>query len=90
MIAIEPTLLFLVMKIFLCIPCVILEVYYITGSVEVAKQDLIEELKKSKDITGIKKMKVEKVKMEEQHEKELVSEISKQLSVDSFVGKVSC
>lgn len=61
----------------------------ITGSVEVAKQDLIEELKKSKDITGIKKMKVEKVKMEEQHEKELVSEISKQLSVDSFVGKVS-
>lgn len=34
-------------------------------------------------------MKVEKVKMEEQHEKELVSEISKQLSVDSFVGKVS-
>lgn len=64
--------------------------YYITGSVEVAKQDLIEELKKSKDITGIKKMKVEKVKMEEQHEKELVSEISKQLSVDSFVEKVSC
>lgn len=62
--------------------------YRITGSVEVAKQDLIEELKKSKDITGIKKMKVEKVKMEEQHEKELVSEISKQLSVDSFVGKV--
>lgn len=64
--------------------------YHITGSVEVAKQDLIEELKKSKDITGIKKMKVEKVKMEEQHEKELVSEISKQLSVDSFVEKVSC
>lgn len=64
--------------------------YRITGSVEVAKQDLIEELKKSKDITGIKKMKVEKVKMEEQHEKELVSEISKQLSVDSFVEKVSC
>lgn len=64
--------------------------YHITGSVEVAKQDLIEELKKSKDITGIKKMKVEKVKMEEQHEKELVSEISKHLSVDSFVEKVSC
>lgn len=66
------------------------KMYHITGSVEVAKQDLIEELKKSKDITGIKKMKVEKVKMEEQHEKELVSEISKQLSVDSFVEKVSC
>lgn len=53
-----------------------------------AKQDLIEELKKSKDITGIKKMKVEKVKMEEQHEKELVTEIVKQLSVESFVEKV--
>lgn len=79
------------MKICLCIlsseRC---KMYCITGSVEVAKQDLIEELKKSKDITGIKKMKVEKVKMEEQHEKELVSEISKQLSVDSFVEKVSC
>lgn len=79
------------MKICLCISsskrC---KLYHIAGSVEVAKQDLIEELKKSKDITGIKKMKVEKVKMEEQHEKELVSEISKQLSVDSFVEKVSC
>uniref|UniRef100_A0A1B6KTX3 WH2 domain-containing protein n=1 Tax=Graphocephala atropunctata TaxID=36148 RepID=A0A1B6KTX3_9HEMI len=64
----------------------------LTGPVEapfqVAKQDLIEELKKSKDITGIKKMKVEKVKMEEQHEKELVTEITKQLSVDSFVEKI--
>ncbi|XP_046673673.1 espin isoform X2 [Homalodisca vitripennis] len=64
----------------------------LTGPVEapfqVAKQDLIEELKKSKDITGIKKMKVEKVKMEEQHEKEMVTEITKQLSVDSFVEKI--
>lgn len=66
---------------------------YVAGTVEapfqVAKQDLIEELKKSKDITGIKKMKVEKVKMEEQHEKELVTEITKQISVESFVEKVS-
>lgn len=65
----------------------------VVGKVEapfqVAKQDLIEELKKSKDITGIKKMKVEKVKMEEQHEKELVTEITKQISVESFVEKVS-
>lgn len=53
------------------------------------KQDLIEELKLSKDITGIKKMKVERVKLEEQQEKEIVSEISKQLSANSFVDKVS-
>lgn len=64
----------------------------VPGTVEspfqVQKQDLIEELKKSKDITGIKKMKVEKVKLEEQHEKELFTEIRNQLSVDSFVEMV--
>ena len=52
------------------------------------KQDLIAELKMSKDILGIKKMKVERVKMEEKQEKELVTEICKQFSVENFVGQV--
>lgn len=52
------------------------------------KNDLIAELKMSKDIIGIKKMKVERVKMEEKQEKEIMSEISRQFSVDVFVEKV--
>ena len=52
------------------------------------KQDLIAELKMSKDILGIKKMKVERVKMEEKQEKELATEISRQFSVENFVGQV--
>ncbi|XP_039293796.1 espin isoform X2 [Nilaparvata lugens] len=52
------------------------------------KEDLIAELKLSKSITGIKKLKVERVKQEEKQEKELVTEIVKTLSVDSFVEKV--
>lgn len=42
----------------------------------------------SKDIIGIKKMKVERVKMEEKQEKEIMTEISRQFSVDVFVEKV--
>lgn len=52
------------------------------------KQDLIAELKISKDISGIKKLKVERVKMEEKQEKELVTEISRQFSIENFVEKV--
>ncbi|XP_074032071.1 espin protein forked isoform X2 [Leptinotarsa decemlineata] len=52
------------------------------------KTDLIAELKMSRDITGIKKMKIEKAKTEENKEKELLSEISKQLSTTKFVEKV--
>jgi hypothetical protein len=52
------------------------------------KEDLIAELKMSKDITGIKKMKVERAKVEEQHEKEMFSEITRQLTANSFVEKV--
>lgn len=53
------------------------------------KTDLIAELKMSKDITGIKKMKVERAKVEVQHEKEVISEISKQFTANNFVEKVS-
>jgi hypothetical protein len=52
------------------------------------KEDLIAELKLSKDITGIKKLKVERAKVEEQQEKELFSEITRQLTANSFVEKV--
>ncbi len=52
------------------------------------KQDLIAELKLSKDISGIKKLKVERVKMEEKQEKELVTEITRQFSIEHFVEKV--
>ncbi|KAF5277190.1 hypothetical protein FQR65_LT03896 [Abscondita terminalis] len=53
------------------------------------KTDLIAELKMSKDINGIKKMKIERAKVEERQEKEVYTEISKQFSVNSFVEKVS-
>ena len=52
------------------------------------KEDLIAELKMSKDIIGIKKMKVERTKLEEKAGKEIATEISKQFSVDHFVEKV--
>lgn len=52
------------------------------------KEDLIAELKLSKDITGIKKLKVERAKVEEQQEKEMFSEITRQLTANSFVEKV--
>jgi hypothetical protein len=52
------------------------------------KEDLIAELKMSKDITGIKKLKVERAKVEEQQEKEMFSEITRQLTANSFVEKV--
>lgn len=53
------------------------------------KTDLIAELKMSKDITGIKKMKVEKAKVDEKQEKEMITEISKQFTATNFVEKVS-
>lgn len=52
------------------------------------KEDLIAELKMSKDITGIKKMKVERAKVEERQEKEMFTEITKQFTTTSFVEKV--
>ncbi|XP_075238269.1 espin protein forked [Lycorma delicatula] len=65
---------------------------HVTGTTEepykTQKEDLIAELKLSKSITGIRKLKVERVRMEERHEKEIVTEIAKTLSVDSFVEKI--
>ncbi|XP_025831863.1 formin-J isoform X1 [Agrilus planipennis] len=52
------------------------------------KSDLIAELKMSKDICGIKKMKVEKAKVEERQEKALITEISKQFNPNNFVEKI--
>ncbi|KRT85181.1 hypothetical protein AMK59_878, partial [Oryctes borbonicus] len=52
------------------------------------KSDLIAELKLSKDITGIKKMKIEKAKVDQKFEKEMYSEISKQFTVNNFVEKI--
>ncbi|KAJ8970746.1 hypothetical protein NQ314_001046 [Rhamnusium bicolor] len=51
------------------------------------KTDLIAELKMSRDITGIKKMKIERAKTEEYKEKEIFSEISKQFTTTRFVEK---
>lgn len=52
------------------------------------KIDLIAELKASKDITGIKKMKVERAKMDDRFEKEVYSEVTKQFSASNFLDTV--
>lgn len=49
------------------------------------KIDLIAELKMSKDIHGIKKMKVEKAKLED---KDTYSEMSRQFTATHFVDQV--
>lgn len=53
------------------------------------KQNVIAELKLSKDIEGVKKMKVERLKSEANQEKEMVSEITKQLTANTLLEKVS-
>lgn len=53
------------------------------------KIDLIAELKMSKDIHGIKKMKVEKARMEDRYDKETYSEITRQFTASHFVDQVS-
>ncbi|XP_049817267.1 espin isoform X2 [Aethina tumida] len=52
------------------------------------KTDLIAELKMSKDITGIKKMKIERAKSEINKEKEMYTEISRQFTTTKFVEKI--
>lgn len=52
------------------------------------KTDLIAELKMSKDIHGIKKMKTEKARMENNYGKEAYSEITRQFTASHFVEQV--
>lgn len=52
------------------------------------KSDLIAELKISKDIPGIKKMKVEK-QMANRFDSEHYSEITKQFTASNYVDQVS-
>ena len=55
----------------------------------VQKTDLIAELKRTKDIPGIKKLKVERAQVEKTQEQNLMSEINKAFSVTKFVDQVS-
>lgn len=52
------------------------------------KTDLIAELKMSKDITGIKKIRVERAKMENRNS-EVYSDVNRQFSMQSFVDTVN-
>lgn len=53
------------------------------------KTDLIAELKMSKDINGIRKLKVEKAKMEGSYDKEAFVDITKQFTTVHFVETVN-
>jgi len=66
-------------------------VVFLAGVVEpfqAQKQDLIAELKMSRDIEGVKKMKVERLKTEEKQEKEIVNEIAKQVNATTVIDQV--
>ncbi|XP_025156038.1 espin isoform X2 [Harpegnathos saltator] len=54
----------------------------------VQKTDLIAELKRTKDIPGIKKLKVERAQVEKTQEQNLMSEINKAFSVTNFVDQI--
>ena len=54
----------------------------------VQKTDLIAELKRTKDIPGIKKLKVEMAQVEKTQEQNLITEISKAFSISNFVDQV--
>jgi hypothetical protein len=54
----------------------------------VQKTDLIAELKRTKDIPGIKKLKVERAQVEKTQEQNLMTEISKAFNVTNFVDQV--
>ncbi|XP_065087053.1 dentin sialophosphoprotein isoform X2 [Ochlerotatus camptorhynchus] len=52
------------------------------------KTDLIAELKMSKDIAGVKKMKVERAKMEDKQATEVYSEVARQFTAANYVDQV--
>ncbi|XP_011254235.1 espin [Camponotus floridanus] len=54
----------------------------------VQKTDLIAELKRTKDIPGIKKLKVERAQVEKTQEQNLMSEINKAFNVTNFVDQI--
>lgn len=86
-------LTFTIIHVWCVCMCVCFHVLFISlGSappLQAQRQDLIAELKMSKDINGIKKMKVEKVKMDEMSEKQKINEITKQLSPDNIIDQVN-
>lgn len=51
------------------------------------KTDLIAELKMSKDITGIKKMKVERARID--RNSEVYSDVNRQFTIQNFVDTVN-
>lgn len=53
------------------------------------KIDLIAELKASKDITGIKKLKTERARLEDRHSSSTIDETSRQFTPQHFVETVS-
>lgn len=54
------------------------------------KTDLIAELKMSKDITGIKKLKVDRAKMDDPRNSEVYSGVNRQFIIENFVDTVIC
>ncbi|XP_043480070.1 espin isoform X2 [Leptopilina heterotoma] len=54
----------------------------------IQKTDLIAELKQTKDIPGIKKLKVERAQVEKSQEQNLISEINKAFNVTNFVEQI--
>ncbi|XP_013773515.2 PHD finger protein rhinoceros-like isoform X2 [Limulus polyphemus] len=57
-------------------------------SIKDKKNDLIAELKKSKDIHGVKKMKEERVKQEQEEMQKKASDIAKQCTTERFLDKI--
>lgn len=53
-----------------------------------AKTDLIEELKMSRDITGIRKLRVERARRESLQDNETFADFTKRFTADNFVDQV--
>ncbi|XP_006615572.1 uncharacterized protein LOC102672576 isoform X1 [Apis dorsata] len=60
----------------------------VSESFFIQKTDLIAELKRTKDIPGIKKLKVEMAQVEKTQEQNLMSEINKVFNVSNFVDQI--